>query len=76
MCSGSEVRYVRTLMKRLAGFTAAAEVGGEYYFGSDFSGRPNFIKVLGGPLPRLSRYLSREPQTDRGFPTQFEPVRT
>ena len=48
-CSGSEVRFVRTMMKRLAGFTAAAEVGGEYYFGSDFSGRPNFIRVLGGP---------------------------
>jgi hypothetical protein len=48
-CSGNEVRFVRTMTKRLAGFTAAAEVGGEYYFGSDFSGRPNFITVLGGP---------------------------
>jgi hypothetical protein len=47
--SGDEVRFVRTVTKRLAGFTAAAEVGGEYYFGSDFSGRPNFISVLGGP---------------------------
>jgi hypothetical protein len=47
--SGDEVRFVRTITKRLAGFTAAAEVGGEYYFGSDFSGRPNFIRVLGGP---------------------------
>jgi hypothetical protein len=42
------LQFVRRLQKRLAGYTAAAEVGGEYYFGSDFSGRPNFIAVLGG----------------------------
>jgi hypothetical protein len=32
----------------LAGFTAAVEVGGQCYFGSDFSNRPNFIEALGG----------------------------
>lgn len=46
---GGGVRFVRRLRKRLAGYTAAARVAGEYYFGSDFSGRPNFIAVLGGP---------------------------
>jgi hypothetical protein len=45
---GEGLHFVRRLQKRLAGYTAAAEVGGEYYFGSDFSGRPNFIAALGG----------------------------
>ena len=45
---GRGVRFVRRLRKRLAGYTAAAKVAGEYYFGSDFSGRPNFIEVLDG----------------------------
>jgi hypothetical protein len=43
-----EVRFVRRLRRRLAGYTAAVEVNGECYFGSDFSLRPNFIETLGG----------------------------
>jgi hypothetical protein len=45
---GSDVRFVRRLSKYLAGFTAAITVNGEYYFGTDFSGRPNWIETLGG----------------------------
>jgi hypothetical protein len=40
--------FVRRLTKRLAGFTAAAAVNGEYYFGTDFSHRPNYISTLEG----------------------------
>jgi hypothetical protein len=40
--------FSRRLRQRLAGFTAAVEVKGEYFFGSDFSSRPNFIETLGG----------------------------
>jgi hypothetical protein len=46
--SGGEMRFVRRLRKRLAGYTAAARVNGEYWFGSDFSGRPNYIETLNG----------------------------
>lgn len=42
------IRFVRRVRKYLAGFTAAVEVNGEYFFGSDFSNRPNFIETLGG----------------------------
>jgi hypothetical protein len=40
--------FTRRLRQRLAGFTAAVEVNGDYFFGSDFSSRPNFIETLGG----------------------------
>jgi hypothetical protein len=36
----------------MAGFTAVIRVNGEYYFGTDFSGRPNWIETMGG-----SRYF-------------------
>lgn len=49
VAEGDEIHFVRRLSKRLAGYTAAAEVGGRYWFGTDFSGRPNFITPLGGP---------------------------
>ena len=39
---------VRRLSTRLAGFTAAVAVNGKYYFGTDFSNRPNFISTLEG----------------------------
>ena len=48
VASRGEIRFVRRLRRRLAGFTAAVEVNGQYYFGSDFSSRPNFIETLGG----------------------------
>lgn len=45
---GGEARFVRRLKKHLAGFTAAIRVNGEYYFGTDFSSRPNWIETLAG----------------------------
>ena len=41
-------RFMKPVRKRLAGYTAAAKVNDEYYFGSDFSGRPNYIGTLAG----------------------------
>lgn len=43
-----QIRFVRRLRKRLAGFTAAIEVNGQHYFGTDFSSRPNYITTLDG----------------------------
>jgi hypothetical protein len=62
---GGELRFVRRLQRYLAGFTAAARVNGEYYFGSDFSGRPNFIATLDG-----SKYFF-PPKAYRRFVTAF-----
>jgi hypothetical protein len=45
---GGEVDFVRRISKHLAGFTAAITVNGECYFGTDFSGRPNWIETLRG----------------------------
>lgn len=43
---GHEIRFVRRAVKSMAGYTAAARVNGDHYFGSDFSGRPNYIVRL------------------------------
>jgi hypothetical protein len=43
-----QIRFVRRLKTHLAGFTAAIRVSGEFYFGTDFSSRPNYITTLGG----------------------------
>jgi hypothetical protein len=43
-----ELRFIRRLRKHLAGFTAAVQVHGDYYFGTDFSSRPNYIMTLQG----------------------------
>lgn len=48
IASHGTMRFVRRLKRYLAGFTAAIKVNGEYYFGSDFSSRPNYIGTLGG----------------------------
>lgn len=60
--SGDVPRYARRLRKRLAGYTAAVRVNGEIYFGTDFSGRPNYIETLSGfkfpfPEPAYRRYV-------------------
>jgi hypothetical protein len=54
--TGAGIRFVRRVCRRLAGYTAIAEADGQYWVGSDFSGRPNFIGLLGGP-----RYFFPEP---------------
>jgi hypothetical protein len=41
-------RFMKPIRKNLAGYTAATKVKDEYYFGSDFSGRPNYIGTLDG----------------------------
>jgi hypothetical protein len=40
--------FERRITRHLAGFTAAIRLNGEYYFGTDFSGRPNWIETLNG----------------------------
>lgn len=40
--------FVRRLTRHLAGFTAVTKVNGEYFFGTDFSSRPNCIQTLDG----------------------------
>jgi hypothetical protein len=40
------LRFERRITRHLAGFTAAIRINGEYYFGTDFSGRPNWIETL------------------------------
>lgn len=44
--SGTDIAFKKRLVKTFGGFTAAAEVKGEHYFGSDFSKRPNYIYRL------------------------------
>jgi hypothetical protein len=48
IASHGTLRFVKRLRNCLAGFTAAIQVNGEYYFGTDFSSRPNYIGTLGG----------------------------
>lgn len=48
IAANGRLSFVRRLCKRLAGFTAAVRVNGDYYFGTDFSSRPNYIRTLGG----------------------------
>lgn len=43
---GSEINFSKRLIKYFAGYTAAVEIDGEHYFGSDFSQRPNYIYRL------------------------------
>lgn len=39
-------RFERRLLEKFAGFTAATLVSGDHYFGSDFTGRPNYLLRL------------------------------
>lgn len=52
------IRFVERLISRFAGYTAAATVSGEHYFGTDFSQRPNYLLRLGDrrkfPFPGAS----------------------
>jgi hypothetical protein len=42
-CAGDRPRFVRNLMRWQGGFTGAVRVAGRDYFGSDYSGRPNYL---------------------------------
>lgn len=64
--------FRRSIIRYTGGFTASAKVRGELYFGTDFSGRPNYLLRMSDrrkfPLPRpafshfvyaMRPYLSR-----------------
>jgi hypothetical protein len=38
-----KIRFDRTILRLFGGFTAATRAGGHDYFGSDYSGRPNYL---------------------------------
>lgn len=46
--NSQSIRFVKRLKRFLAGYTAMQRVNGDYYFGTDFSGRPNYIETLEG----------------------------
>jgi hypothetical protein len=43
---GEDIEFRERVIARLAGFTASVEVNGDYYFGTDFDLRPNYILRL------------------------------
>lgn len=53
--SNKEMGFSARLAKRLAGYTAAVNVAGNTYFGTDFSSRPNYLETTCGkkyPFPK------------------------
>jgi hypothetical protein len=53
--SNNEMGFSARLAKRLAGYTAAVNVAGKTYFGTDFSSRPNYLETTCGekyPFPK------------------------
>lgn len=56
------IQFSKRLRKRNAGFTASASINGEFFFGTDFSSRPNYIETLSGdkfmyPAPSYKMYV-------------------
>ncbi len=45
---GSKLKFLKRVRKRWSGYTAMVELNGDYYFGTDFSNRPNYIETLTG----------------------------
>ncbi len=45
---GCKLEFVKTIKRRLAGYTAIVELNDNHYFGTDFSNRPNYIETLEG----------------------------
>lgn len=43
-----KLSFVKRIRRYFAGYTAAINVNGDYYFGTDFSSRPNYIETLEG----------------------------
>jgi hypothetical protein len=64
----NSIEFIKRWKKRLAGYTAAATVTGTHYFGTDFSGRPNYIETLDG-----DRFFFPEPAYTM-FPVAFHTV--
>jgi len=50
---GNEIKFKKRKRRYLAGYTAALKVNDQHFFGTDFSGRPNYIETLDG-----KRYFS------------------
>jgi hypothetical protein len=42
------LNFVKRIKKHFAGYTAAISINNRYYFGTDFSNRPNYIETLDG----------------------------
>ena len=52
---GCKLSFVKRIKKQFAGYTAAISINNRYFFGTDFSSRPNYIETLDG-----SRYFYPE----------------
>jgi hypothetical protein len=55
-------RFVERHRAKFAGYTAAANVRGQFFFGTDFSSRPNYLETLQGrkhffPEPAYSKWV-------------------
>lgn len=60
--NGSDLTYTKRLKRFLAGYTAMANIQGNFYFGTDFSARPNYIEMQDGkkfffPEPAYKRFV-------------------
>jgi len=45
---GNDIKFKKRIRRYLAGYTGAIKVNHQHFFGTDFSGRPNFIETLDG----------------------------
>jgi hypothetical protein len=45
---GHDIEFKKRIRRYLAGYTSAITVNNQHFFGTDFSGRPNFIETLDG----------------------------
>lgn len=45
---GNDIKFKKRIRSYLAGYTGAIKVNNQHFFGTDFSGRPNFIETLDG----------------------------
>ena len=48
MVKEGKPEFVKRIKKRLTGYTAIINLNGRFYFGTDFSRRPNYIETLEG----------------------------
>ncbi len=60
--SGVQIAFKKRLKRFLAGYTAISNIGGDFYFGTDFSARPNYIEMMNGkkfffPEPAYTQFV-------------------
>ncbi len=58
----TQLAYKKRLKRFLAGYTGMINIRGDFYFGTDFSARPNYIEMQDGtkfffPEPAYSKYV-------------------